>query len=837
MKTFYLLFIGSLMLASVVFAQVAVNTDGSIPDNSAMLDVKSTAKGVLVPRMTLVQRNAIASPATGLLIYQTDNTPGFYHNSGTSVTPAWTMVGTNSGQWQNSGSHIYYNNGNVGIGANSPVALLHTQGAGTGQGNVLFVGQIKSSSPADPPVSGSGTRMMWYPDKAAFRAGHVDIDQWNAANIGPYSTAMGLNTIASGWLSTATGHANIASGDASNAMGNSTTASGLHSTSMGNGTIASGEASNAMGYFTTASGYATTVLGRFNVGGGNASSWVVTDPLFEIGIGSSGSSRSNAITILKNGNVGVGTNSPTALLHTLGTGTGQGNAVFIGSYKSSGPGNPPVSGAGTRMMWYPDKSAFRSGTIVSTQWDASNIGEFSVAAGRNTIASGWGSIALGADATASNSADVALGNSTTASGGQSTAMGSGTTASAMYSTAMGFYTKAAAYATTAIGRYNVGSGQPQLWLDTDPLFEIGNGTSNSTRNNALTVLKNGNTGIGVNSPAALLHIVGSGTGQGNVLFVGEDKPSSYGDPPASGTGTRMMWYPDKAAFRAGFVDNIQWDLANIGRCSIAMGASNTASGGFSTAMGNQTTASGGVSTAMGNGTTASGIESTAMGTYTTALGDASTAMGASTNAEAFISTAIGRQNIGGGNPTSWVDTDPLFEIGNGSGTGYSNAMTVLKNGNTGIGTASPSQNLDVAGNARIRAIGSGAYSGPVNRMADGTLTTATSDGRLKENVKTLQNSLEKVMQLRGVTFTWKTNPEYGKRIGFIAQEFEKVIPELVFTNEVDGYKGINYAEVTAVLAEAIKELKAENDRLKAENKTMNDRLTKIETLMSLSAEK
>lgn len=61
------------------------------------------------------------------------------------------------------------------------------------------------------------------------------------------------------------------------------------------------------------------------------------------------------------------------------------------------------------------------------------------------------------------------------------------------------------------------------------------------------------------------------------------------------------------------------------------------------------------------------------------------------------------------------------------------------------------------------------------------------------------------MQLNGVTFTWKSNPEYGTRIGFIAQEFEKVIPELVFTNEVDGYKGINNAEVSAVLVEAIKE--------------------------------
>ncbi|MBK6346530.1 MAG: tail fiber domain-containing protein [Bacteroidales bacterium] len=65
-------------------SQVAINTDGSDPDNSAMLDVKSTAKGMLVPRMTQTQRTAIASPATGLLVYQTDDPDGFYFFNGSS---------------------------------------------------------------------------------------------------------------------------------------------------------------------------------------------------------------------------------------------------------------------------------------------------------------------------------------------------------------------------------------------------------------------------------------------------------------------------------------------------------------------------------------------------------------------------------------------------------------------------------------------------------------------------------------------------------------------------------------------------------------------------------
>lgn len=82
------------------FAQnVGVNGDGSTPDVSAMLDIKSTDKGVLIPRMTQSERNGITNPATGLLIFQTDVAAGFYYNSGTPGTPAWVMV-SNAGSTQ-----------------------------------------------------------------------------------------------------------------------------------------------------------------------------------------------------------------------------------------------------------------------------------------------------------------------------------------------------------------------------------------------------------------------------------------------------------------------------------------------------------------------------------------------------------------------------------------------------------------------------------------------------------------------------------------------------------------------------------------------------------------
>ena len=121
-KIFLLLFVAFWMN---IHAQVAVNTDGSAPDASAMLDVKSTVKGLLAPRMTLVQRTAIVNPATGLMIYQTDGIKGMYYNSGTPAVPAWALVGSNAGQWLNNGSSIYYNLGNVGIGTSTPTGNLH----------------------------------------------------------------------------------------------------------------------------------------------------------------------------------------------------------------------------------------------------------------------------------------------------------------------------------------------------------------------------------------------------------------------------------------------------------------------------------------------------------------------------------------------------------------------------------------------------------------------------------------------------------------------------------------------------------------------------------------
>lgn len=85
--------------------------------------------------------------------------------------------------------------------------------------------------------------------------------------------------------------------------------------------------------------------------------------------------------------------------------------------------NVPAEGSGTRLVWYPNKAAFRAGGITGTQWDAANIGEYSVAIGLDVRASGDYAVAMGLRATAANSSSIALGEDVTATGFASVALG------------------------------------------------------------------------------------------------------------------------------------------------------------------------------------------------------------------------------------------------------------------------------------------------------------------------------------------------------------------------------------------------------------------------------
>ncbi|WNB17439.1 tail fiber domain-containing protein [Marivirga arenosa] len=116
-----------------------------------------------------------------------------------------------------------------------------------------------------------------------------------------------------------------------------------------------------------------------------------------------------------------------------------------------------------------------------------------------------------------------------------------------------------------------------------------------------------------------------------------------------------------------------------------------------------------------------------------------------------------------------------------------------------------------------------------------------SDRRLKREISSLDNALENTLKLRGTSYFWKDEKKSQQRqIGVIAQELEEVYPEFVHTNK-DGMKSVNYAQMTAVLIEAVKELNAKIEKLESDNKELttalneqqklNDRITKLEKLL------
>ncbi len=138
-------------------------------------------------------------------------------------------------------------------------------------------------------------------------------------------------------------------------------------------------------------------------------------------------------------------------------------------------------------------------------------------------------------------------------------------------------------------------------------------------------------------------------------------------------------------------------------------------------------------------------------------------------------------------------------------------------------------NVIIRHQAKLKELGSGGYDKVLAIAGDGTLTTSNSDARLKENIIPLEQVRAKVKMLQGVEFNWIEDEAKSKRIGFIAQEVEKILPQLVFANKSNGYKGINYAEMSAVLVESFNEQQELIEQLQAEKLYMANRIEQFES--------
>jgi hypothetical protein len=168
--------------------------------------------------------------------------------------------------------------------------------------------------------------------------------------------------------------------------------------------------------------------------------------------------------------------------------------------------------------------------------------------------------------------------------------------------------------------------------------------------------------------------------------------------------------------------------------------------------------------------------------------------------------------------TGSISASSNITAGNGLNV-TTGGLTVTAGGLTvtagGLTVTAGSLNLS-NGNITVKRLAGATTNG--NIEADGDIT-AGSDERYKENIVTIDTALDKINKMRGVYFT--RIGEQERKIGFIAQELERVLPEVVLTDKSEGqYKSVSYGNITAILVEGIKELKRELDELKQKFATL-----------------
>ncbi len=369
----------------------------------------------------------------------------------------------------------------------------------------------------------------------------------------------------------------------------------------------------------------------------------------------------------------------------------------------------PLSGGGTKLMWLPQLSAFRAGTIENNTnyWDTGLVGNWSFAGGYNTVAKG----------------------------NYSTAFGLHTRVLANLGTAFGWRVEANDFTMFACGAFNiVPLGSTDIFYPNEQLFAVGNGTSETNRKNAFTILKNGSTGIGIADPVSSLDIQGSNLGfRSHFNYKSDNSEDTY--------------------IRGGKVGSqvLINDVAGLG--SVGIGLNNP----------NEILDINGRTRIRHNGNT-SGIW---MSNSTNSLSGADGAFyGMKTDTETGVFI--------GNSWRFWV---------NSAGNGYLNGNLIQ-----------------------------------------------TSDNRLKKNFLPIKNSLSSISKLNGYHFNWiEEARSQDLQTGLIAQEVQKIFPELVQTDE-KGFLSVNYIGLVPHLIEAIKELSHRNQEFRLKNEQISAKVSEIEDL-------
>lgn len=530
----------------------------------------------------------------------------------------------------------------------------------------------------------------------------------------------------------------------------------------------------------------------------------------------------------------------------IASGTG---SFAVGGYNSSSFVTTTASGSYAVAMGYGSHA---------TGWGSFSVGG-AYSPGPANFARGAYSVAMGMSNDADCSYCVAMGRWSKAYGVDSVAMGSYAIAGGSGSIAMGRYTSAGEY-SMAIGLSSTDpatdpkvSGQHSLGIfmgdqtgydltDSNKMALIGgefvidsDGSSAASKgcirfNDTNDELEYSDdcssytafSGIG-GSPAGSsqqiqLNSGGAFAADANFVYTsaGDFIVGSY-QLDDTGTGSedyRMFFDVSKGAFRAGSVSGNQWDGGNVGNLSFGFGANVRSSGSSSFAVGTNQVASGTNAIALGHDGVVSGSHAVGIGQATDATGTSSVSIGYWTFANANYSLVMGHEArtlgahsfaLGLGNSSTGsfpqVSGTSSFGIFMGDQQGVditqSNAM-VLMGGKFGIGDTTPDVALDVVGDID--------YTG---------ILTDVSDRRMKTDITALPGGqLEKLMALQGVSFKMKDDPEARTELGLIAQDVEAVYPALV-KESGSGIKSLNYMGLIGPMIEGMRELKAENDALRA----------------------
>ncbi|TAL63381.1 MAG: hypothetical protein EPN88_12385 [Bacteroidetes bacterium] len=626
-----------------------------------------------------------------------------------------------------------------------------------------------------------------------------------------------------------------ATGDYSQSMGYKTVALGEKSTAMGNESRSEGPFSFAMGLASVASGNSAAAIGGYctaSAGSAMAMGWLST---------------ASGVASFASGN---GCNASAPNSQAMGWGSsasGEASTAIGNACEASG------------------KNSFAFGDISK----ASN--DNSYAFGKSSLAKGLSSYAFGEGVTAgslTNGNCYAFGKSTQATGSGSYAFGDGAIASGTYATAFGKSAQATNTSSFAFGESAQATSANSFALGLgatafgQSCYAFGESAQASNQNSF--ALGKGATASGSNSYAF------GAWGQDDPNF-GTNKPGS--STIASGNNS---FAAGQGAVASG--DN----SVSIGFCTRAGSQACVAMGMGSIAEGNHS------AIAIGEYAKSFGYGSVAMGSWTYSTGMNSVALGYATHSITNFSTAIGIFNLGLSNS--------LFEIGNGfAEEARSNVLTVLGNGNMGLGTSAPDTKLEVAvtGNNANAGIGINRTSeggklislnqgevGKLNFTVPGVVDLVTfdyntlrvgigttapgytlhvngsvagigayvslSDKRFKKDVQPITGALNKIMELQGITFNWdKTiNPELNvddnNHIGFSAQDIEKILPQVVSTaTDKMQTKSVAYSDVVPVLVEAIKEQQTqiessqeENRQLRTKLQTLENRIGQIESLLA-----